>query len=187
LQDVYLANSTGRNRLFRNNGDGTYESVETDTGTESSGNSTDAEWVAIHEGELPSLYVANWGVGNSFFINQGDGTFTEQAGVLGVRDPGNTTRAAWGNLLAPFVMSPALFIGRWDQQNMLYIPRVDDVGELDRYHETAHPLGMDQTAQTIDAEWIDFDDDGLLDLVVVMADGGIRLYHNQSYEVRVCE
>lgn len=182
--DIYLANSTGRNRFFRDRGDSTYESVEDTTGTVGMGNSTDAVWTIFEDGLLPSLYLANWSGGNQFFINQGDGTFIDRAGILGVRDPGQTTTAAWGDFLNEG--RPALFLGRWEQQNLLYLPELGPGREILRYQDTAHPLGVDLTGTTLKAEWLDYDADGMLDLLVVLEDGVLRLYRNQTHPMRIC-
>lgn len=185
--DIYLANSTGMNRLFQNLGDGQYASVETATHTAMEGQvqSMDAEWVAHAGAALPSLSVANWDAANQFYDNHQDGTFTDIAGPLGIRAPGNSTRATWGDLLGDG--RPALFLGRWDQENLLYLPNLagEDQHVTD-YHDIAYPLGMSHVEKTIGAEWVDYDNDGALDLLVVTATGALHLFHNESHWIKTC-
>lgn len=181
--DIYLANTTGSNRLFRDRGDGAYESTETATGAVGPGSSTDATWVRIQEEARPSLYVANYAGGNQLYRNDGSGNFSDQAGILGVRDPGNTTRVAWGDFAGD--RRPSLFLGRWDQPNLFYVPVLDASGAVTRYIESAHPLGMDLAARTVGAKALDYDGDSLPDLLVVFTTG-LRLYHNISRTIRLC-
>lgn len=168
LKDVFLASSTAQNRLFRNLGEGKYESVDDTALTFEAGQSVSAEWFFLHpDDELPSLYVANFGAANQLFQNLGGGKFVDVAQELGLQDPGNTTVARFGD---------GLFLGRWEQENLLY--RKPEDGS---YQNIAYPMGMQIVGKTVSAEWFDYDNDGLLDLVVVMANGAIYLHHNESH------
>lgn len=177
-QDIYIANTVPPNRLFQNQGDHFTPAGIIDMPTDSC--PTDAAWVRTAPDLLPSLYVPNYCGGNSFLINQQDSTFVERAGALGVRDPGQTTTVAAGDISGDG--KPALFLGRWQQENLVYIPRADGTG----YSEAATPLGMATNGMTVGAQWFDYDNDGKLDLLVMMADGTLELHRNTSRTVRVC-
>lgn len=183
FRDIYLANTTGRNRLFRARPDRTYESVELSTGvTVGDRQSTDAAWVRQSAESPPSLYVVNYERGNAFFTNR-MGHFTDVSNSLGIHAPGNNTRVAWGDFVGNG--SPLLFLGRWGQSNLLYIPNVEIGGVVSRYTEQSHVLGIDTSGQTIAATTFDYDNDHRLDLLVGMTTG-IRLYHNISTHIRTC-
>ena len=189
LEDIYLANSTGYNRLFRQLVNESYDSVEDETGTVGSGNSTDVVSFYHNGQDKPDFYVTNYGEAqpsprNDFFVNQQDGTFIESAQLFGLQDPGNTTQVAVADALGDGL--PVVFLGRWEQQNLLYLPVLDDNGDVTHYLDIAHPLGMDINGQTIGAEWLDYDQDGLPDLLVAMANGALHLYHNTTHEVELC-
>lgn len=68
------------NRLYRNNGDGTFTDVAVEAGVANpDGRSLGAIWGDFDNNGLPDLYVANDISENALFLNRGDGTF-ENAG-----------------------------------------------------------------------------------------------------------
>ncbi|WP_165072735.1 CRTAC1 family protein [Paludisphaera rhizosphaerae] len=97
--DVFLVNSwaldenpsqvraRGRNALYRNKGDGTFEDVSAKAGVD------DDSWgcgvsAGDYDGDgLVDLYVTNFGP-NRLYRNKGDGTFEEVAARAGVADAG---------------------------------------------------------------------------------------------------
>ncbi len=82
------ADNAPPNRLYRNNGDGTFTDV---TGASRTG---DTGWgLAVESGDLdgdgwPDLYIANDFGNHSYLRNNGDGTFRNVARSKGVLDPG---------------------------------------------------------------------------------------------------
>ncbi|MDO8519325.1 MAG: VCBS repeat-containing protein [Deltaproteobacteria bacterium] len=183
-QDIHVANSTSfdaglsPNRFFQNNGVRFDPRSDLDVSDENC--PTDAAWIQTGPGLFPSLYLANYCGGNSFFINQQNGTFVESAGALGVRDPGQTMAVAAADITGDG--RHAIFLGRWEQENLIYFPNADGTG----YWEAATPLGMNDSGMTLSAEWFDYDNDGLLDLLTIGADGALKLYGNRSHEVLIC-
>ncbi|MFD7524160.1 CRTAC1 family protein [Paenibacillus chitinolyticus] len=88
FMDVYFTNSKrgGKNALFHNNGDGTFEEVGEKLGLSDinkEGISETALWFDMDNSGHQSLFVGAWGK-SQLFRNNGDGTFTditEQSGV----------------------------------------------------------------------------------------------------------
>jgi hypothetical protein len=176
-----LANLTGPNRLLRNVGDGTFTHAidAAHPLMASNAQSTDAAWVALHAGERPSLYVANWDAANHFFVNNQDGTFSEMALEYGIRDPGNTVSVAWGDFLAG---QPALALGRWDQQPLLYARRNSAADQpVQPFHDITYSAGVQHIDATLTVRWFDANADGQLDLLAVMANGGVQLYQHTRH------
>jgi hypothetical protein len=95
--DLYVVRHTGGNRLFRNNGNGTFTDVTEQAGV---GNPADfgmgATWVDFDDDGLLDLYVTNRGP-NRLYKNMGNGTFVDVAPKAGVADPGWGTGTAWGD------------------------------------------------------------------------------------------
>lgn len=188
LLDVYLANLTGKNRLFRALSATQFESVEdkTQTATIGQAQSMDAEWVNGAKG----LYVANWNAANNYYIQSSDGShlFSDMAKKFSLQDPGHTMRAAWGHPV--WDTHPFLWLGRWGEVTLLYMPQFNEVGEVIDYLDVSVPMGMSVMPSGDDgpvaAEWRDFNQDGMTDLLVAMASGAIYLYQNSSHWVETC-
>jgi len=103
--DLYLVNGwrldgrrvveKGKNALYRNRGDGTFEDR-----TEQAGVAGEGQWgsgvaVADYDGDgLPDLLVTNFG-DNVLYHNLGDGRFEDVAAQAGIQTPGWNTGAAF--------------------------------------------------------------------------------------------
>ena len=179
-QDVFVANATGPNRLFRQKQDGSFESIENDVGLENVGASIDATWTSWNG--KPALYVANYNAPNQFFIQE-NGQFNDHARDLGLQVLGNTVQIAPNGSWAEH---PAFYLGRWDQENLFLVPQTQDENEFNHYREAGGDLHLNVSGQNVFSEWLDFNQDGKLDLLTVMADGGVHLFENQSHEMRTC-
>jgi tetratricopeptide (TPR) repeat protein len=128
--DLYVGNESSSalrapSQLFRNDGDGTFTDVAVAAGVQHVGFTKGVVWGDYDGDRWADLYVSNRGGANRLYRNNGDGTFTDVAGPLGVDGPRNSF--------------PAWF---WD---------VDNDGVLDLYvsayaagpeHLAAHALGL---------------------------------------------
>ncbi len=111
--DFYLAryqmsgdfnNPNHVNALYRNNGDGTFSDMTLYAGVaDSTQPSFIGVWIDINRNGLPDLYVINDRVlwGNSMYLNNGDGTFTDITATCGAEmfgeDPMGATFADYDN------------------------------------------------------------------------------------------
>ncbi|MCP3963348.1 MAG: CRTAC1 family protein [bacterium] len=93
--DLFLANNLGGffdrktpNRLFRNNGDGTFTDVTAASGLETRWTSIGAAWGDFSNDGRPDLFVSSLGRAQ-LFRNNGDGTFTDVSREAGVDAPAN--------------------------------------------------------------------------------------------------
>jgi hypothetical protein len=115
------------------------------------------------------------GVANRLYRNDG-GTFVEVGGQAGVPDLTDTRAAAWGDPNADGRLD--LYVGftrRSGVANKLY--RNDGSG---RFTDIAHDLGIDVKGETRQVSWIDFDNDGRVDLFVAFRDAPNMLFHNEG-------
>ncbi len=76
--DIYIANRDEANFLYHNEGDGTFTRITTGSLVTQVKNSGDCLWGDFNQDGYPDLLVANSGPDYiSYFLNNGNGTFTE--------------------------------------------------------------------------------------------------------------
>ncbi len=91
--DLFLANNQGgffdpkrKNRLFHNNGDGTFTDVTDEAGLWTPWSTIGATWGDFHNCGLPDLFVS--GLGRpQLFRNNGDGSFADVSAAAGIDRP----------------------------------------------------------------------------------------------------
>ena len=128
-----------------------------------------------NDGDLDLFVGFKDGVANRLYRNDG-GTFVEVGGQAGVPDLTDTRAAAWGDPNADGRLD--LYVGftrRSGVANKLY--RNDGSG---RFTDIAHDLGIDVKGETRQVSWIDFDNDGRVDLFVAFRDAPNMLFHNEG-------
>ena len=91
--DLFVVNNLGGlfnrktpNRLFHNNGDGTFTDVTEEAGLKTVWPTIGAAWGDFSNNGRPDLFLSNPGPGQ-FFRNNGDGTFTDVSREAGVDAP----------------------------------------------------------------------------------------------------
>jgi tetratricopeptide (TPR) repeat protein len=171
-----LAFPPERNLLFHNEGNGTFTERAAAAGVaDLDGRGLSASWVDLDEDGWLDLYVANDVSRNALFRNRGNGTFQEMAEVAHVSDYRSSMGIAVGDWNGDGAQD--LFLTHWlAQGNALYD------NQLHRRQEGGTkraPLGfMDEAdryglgQQSLDfvgwaTSFIDYDNDGRLDLFVV--------------------
>lgn len=164
-----------KNLLLRNLGGGRFEDRAEAAGVaNSTGRSLSATFADLTGDGRPDLYVANDVSDNAFFVNHGDGTFSDEAAPAMVAD----YRGAMGLGVGDFDRDGDLdfTVTHWiGQENALYVNHSKPA-------DAAHPRGwflfMDEadrfglgstTLQTVGwaTRFFDFDGDGVLDLFAV--------------------
>ena len=184
--DLFATHYGGNNAVFLNLGDGTFAKL-----TEGDLVNDPARWMASawgdynNDGNLDVFVTATEGQNNTLYRNDGHGVFKKmtaaEVGSL-VADGGDSWGCAWGDYDNDGWLD--LFVANADGQgNFLYHNNGD--GTFTRV--TSGSLAND-VAESITCNWVDYDQDGFLDLFVQnhawpCAPGMVTtnfLYHNST-------
>lgn len=127
------------------------------------------------DGDL-DLFVGFRGAPDRLYRND-ETAFTDVASEVGLANEEETRAAAWGDFdgdgdLDLYVGFPATA----ETPNRLF--RNEDGGM--RFVDVAGALGVDIIGTTRQTSWIDYDNDGDLDLFVALRDGPNRLFRNEG-------
>lgn len=164
------------NRLYRNNGDGTFTDVAQSVGVaDPTGRSLGVVWFDFNNDHYLDLYVANDVSANAVLLNQGDGTFAD----VGASSLAADYRGAMG-LAVGDVDSDAdldVLVTHWvAQENALFHNQHKELADVDDGHfsvlfmDVAEEFGLGQISLNAvgwATSFVDFDNDGTLDLWVV--------------------
>jgi hypothetical protein len=168
--DLYVTNDGAANRLYRNNGNGTFTDVAAASGTNLAAQGRGAAWGDYdHDGHL-DLYVVNVGA-NRLYRNGGSGAFSNAtSGPLG--DTSSGQGAAWGDYDGDGDVD--LYVANWSSQPNKLLR--NDGGA---FTDVSAVSGTAGASSSTGATWVDYDNDGDLDLYVVNEDSN-RLYRNDG-------
>ena len=170
-------------RLLRNLGDGRFEDVSVVSQIASKGGASLGAVYSDFNGDgLPDLYVANDQEPNFLWLNQGDGTFVDDALIAGcaVNDAG-MPEASMGVVVGDFDENGAedLFITHLEREtNTIYL---NDGSGFFRDASLDTGLGLPSIKYTgFGVSRLDFDNDGREDLFV--ANGAVKRIESQLRE-----
>jgi hypothetical protein len=187
LPDIFVANKTGSCRLFHNLGNGKFEDVTERAGVAEHGADAKiwkqgATFVDVNNDGLLDIYVCRFNAPNLLYVNQGDGTFKEEARAYGLDVKDACVMAYFYDYDRDGWMD--VFI----QTNVLDA-RAHPEGQRDHlFHNNGNKTFTDVTDRSgvapgpthgNSAVWWDYDDDGWPDLYVANDfDVPDALYHN---------
>jgi tetratricopeptide (TPR) repeat protein len=184
LLDLFVANNLGGlferktpNRLFRNNGNGTFTEVTEQAGLKTIWPTIGGAWGDYDNDGGMDLFLSN-GLGRSqLFHNNGDGTFTDVSEMAGVTEMGFGSPAFWWDYDNDGWMDIGQFI--WsDHDDVIYTMRhgaAPPGGQSMRvYHnnrdgtftQVSRELGLTECWGTMSGSFGDFNNDGYLDLAL---------------------
>lgn len=177
--DFYICNyhtwiDATENELYHNNGDGTFtettEFAGVGNGFQQSFQST---FIDINNDGFQDLHVINDRVEmhNAFYINNGDGTFSNKANLMGVDIGIYAMSSSFGDFDRDGDMD--LYVTNGLDGNVLFENQFLGPNGIPMFIDVTLMNGVGEYELCWAAEWIDFDNDIFLDLFVA---SGINLY-----------
>lgn len=203
LLDIYFVCQLGRNQLWRNRGDGTFEDITDRAGVAVEEEvSVAASFADIDNDSDADLYVTRVRAPNQLFLNDGTGTFTNVSQGSGLDHVGHSaastffdydrdgrldmllsnvgkytteTRGPGGYYLAfPAAFSGHLFDER-NEESILFHNEGDGT-----FVNANEALGFHDLSWSGDATPLDANEDGWLDLYLLDMQGHDEYYENQE-------
>jgi len=162
-QDIYIANDHfTRNTLFKNNGDGTFEDVSEQSNSDLSGFMMGIAVGDYDNNGFLDIYSSNDPFGNYLLKNNGDGTFTEVAEVLGL----SVNKSCWGTNFFDYDNDTDLdlyvcaAVGPSNGKNELFENNGDGT------FSSVTGIGLDEDYKSYGMGIGDFNNDGFSDIAV---------------------
>lgn len=150
-----------RNRLYRNNGDGSFTKITSGVVVSEGGASAGCAWADYNNDGFLDLFVAKQdGTQNLLYKNNGDGTFARVGQGPIASDAGHSLGCAWGDYDNDGFLD--LFVANWNgERNCLYHNNGDGT-----FGKVTEGSVVNEVASSRGCAWGDFDNDGFLDLFV---------------------
>lgn len=170
-----LGQPVGSHSLYHNNGDGSFSGVMPGSMALQIAGAL-AAWGDYDNDGFPDLFMANYTGVNSLHHNLGGKTFTDIAEGAGLGEAMQSWCGAWGSYDNDGFQD--LFVCNWHRPNALYHNNGDGT-----FTGVDAGSPIDDGYQDAYAGWVDYDNDGFLDLFIAngFAEPGRNLmYHNDG-------
>jgi hypothetical protein len=163
--DLYVTNGPegGENNfLYQNNGNGTFTKNSSDVITKDGRSSDGTTWGDYdNDGDL-DLFLVNWyGHNNLLYSNNNDGTFTYESLLSPSVGATYSETASWGDYNNDGFLDLYVCNSGGNRRNQLFLNNTDGT-----FTSLTNGAIVTDFNYSRNADWIDYDDDGILDIYV---------------------
>ena len=169
-----LAMGVQPNSLIRNNGDGTFSDVTFEAGIYSVHPTQSATWLDFNNDGWIDLFIANETQSNQevhpceFYINNGDGTFTDIAPQLGLNISDYFKGVGSADINNDGLMD--IYISNLNGNNLLFFNEGGSQLNDWKFSEISTKAGVENPQNSFPLWFFDYDNDGDEDLFVISFD-----------------
>lgn len=177
LLDLFVSNpfsTNNLNLLYHNDGNGSFTKVTNGPVVTDVGFSYGCVWGDYDNDGWLDLFVANNGLKNFLYHNNGNGTFTKITSGDIVNDVANSYNGVWGDYDNDGWLD--LFVANFGGNNLLYHNNGDGT-----FTRQTNGIIVNDGGASAGCAWADYDNDGALDLYVTNHGGNNYLYHNNHH------
>jgi len=202
-EDIYFLNQHGKNALYRNRGDGTFEDVSAKAGVALGDRISVGAMFADYDNDgWEDLFVTSTRGGNVLFHNRGNGTFEDVTTKAGLKHVGHsqtpvffdydndgdldlyvTNTAKWTTDVFDF--SGGNYEGKADLKDVMTSPKESNILYRNNgdgtFTDVTASAGLRGRGWAGDVAVFDYDDDGFLDVFVPSMFGRGQLYRNSGH------
>jgi len=205
--DLYFTTQLGRNELWRNVGDGTFEDITSTSGLTLADRISVAASFADYDNDGdPDVFVTTARMGNSLFNNDGHGVFTDVTSDAGLELTAHSSGHSSGAVFFDYDLDGALdlfvtnvgrytidaqgeggyYIGLLDAFSGHLYPEREETSRLYRnagdgtFQDVTEEVGLDDRGWSGDATPVDFNGDRYPDLYVLDMQGHDEYWVNQG-------
>ena len=172
---MYAVNFQGQRFLYKNNGNGSFTKIDTGLVVTESTTSISCSFGDYDNDNLPDLFIANPGSGNELFHNEGNGYFKKIITGPVVSNVGVSMSGTWGDYDNDGYLD--LFVAN-QQGTKSFLYHNERNGTFRKI--TTGDI-VNDISWAISGSWVDYDNDGYLDLFVANFNGNKNfLYHNDG-------
>ncbi len=183
-EDLYIGNWGRENKLYLNNGDGTFKDITSLSGTGCGDlkETNSVMFADFNNDGLLDLFVGNRGTGNKLFLNLGDGKFEDVTKQVGLNDSTFTYGAAFGDFDNDGYLD--LFISYLGGFKIYKNMMGENNGKLYFKDVTDSYLGKSEIFNSYNTSVVtaDFDKDGDLDIFASQNGGSSILFDNLLHQ-----
>ncbi|MCP3870170.1 MAG: CRTAC1 family protein [Gammaproteobacteria bacterium] len=168
-------------RLYQSQCDGTFKDVSFEAGISGPKGGFAVVWADFDNDDDLDVYVTSVDTGNSLYRNNGNGTFSDVASISGVADERSSTGAAWGDYDGDGDLDLYVANRFFSTPDSLITDRLYRNDGRGRFDDVGEALGVAvHNRKTFGIAWLDYDDNGTLDLYQAVDFGDDRLFSNDG-------